>query len=159
MTAAEFNETWLPLGDAFYRVALYILESGEDARDEVQELFVKLWNDRDSLDSVHNPKAYGITLIRNRCIDRLRKVSVTGRDRMPEDVCSESDTGRQVEDRERITRIMRHIEALPERERQVFRMKILEELTYDEITARTGMSNLTLRVLLSNARRKLRKVS
>jgi DNA-directed RNA polymerase specialized sigma24 family protein len=36
------------------------------------------------------------------------------------------------------------------------KMYVLEEMSYEEIEEKTGMSNLTLRVLLSNARKSLR---
>ena len=72
MTAGEFKEKYLPLGEPLYRVAFYMLESGADAEDAVQDLFVRLWSSRDSLDSVRNPKAYCITMLRNICIDRMR---------------------------------------------------------------------------------------
>ena len=38
----------------------------------------------------------------------------------------------------------------------VLRMKVFEDLSYEEIQERTGIGYLSLRVLLSNARRKVR---
>lgn len=43
------------------------------------------------------------------------------------------------------------------REKTVVRMKLLEDLSYKEIQERTGISSLSLRVLMSHARRKLKK--
>ena len=40
MGIPEFKATWLPLENAFYRVALYILEDADDAADAVQDLYV-----------------------------------------------------------------------------------------------------------------------
>ena len=67
MTEKEFNSTYLSLAEACYRVAFYILESEADAEDALQELFLKLWKNRDSLDGIQNPKAYVMTLLRNLC--------------------------------------------------------------------------------------------
>ncbi len=36
-------------------------------------------------------------------------------------------------------------------------MRVSDELSNEEIAAKTGMSNLTVRVLLSQARKKLKK--
>ena len=52
MTTEEFNRIWIPLGERMYKVAFYILESEDDAKDAVQDLFVKLWNRRDDLQDV-----------------------------------------------------------------------------------------------------------
>ncbi len=73
MTSAAFHSIWLPLQGRFYRIAFYILENEADAKDAVQELYLKLWNIRDQLDIIRNPAAYGSLLIRNLCIDRIRK--------------------------------------------------------------------------------------
>ena len=51
---------------------------------------------------------------------------------------------------------MAAIERLPARQRDVMKMYVFEEMSYDEIAEKTGMTNLTLRVLLSNARKSLR---
>ena len=70
MTEAGFHTVWIPLQERFYRVAYYILEDRADALDAVQDLYMKLWKIRDSLDLVRNPGAYGALLMRNLCIGR-----------------------------------------------------------------------------------------
>ena len=73
MTSEVLTEAYKSLSDGLYRVAYYILESQTDAEDAVQDLFIKLWNSRDQLDTVLNMKAYCTTLMKNLCIDKLRK--------------------------------------------------------------------------------------
>ena len=58
MRAGEFREKYLALGETLYRIAFFMLESEADAEDAVQDLYLKLWNSRDALDSVRSPKAY-----------------------------------------------------------------------------------------------------
>ena len=70
MTQTEFRNTWLPLSDALYRVAFYMLEDESDAKDVVQDLYVKRL--AKSPEDVRNPKAYAMTMLRNMCIDRIR---------------------------------------------------------------------------------------
>lgn len=155
MEPKEFTDIYLPLSEGLYRVAYYMLESGQEARDAVQDLFVKLWSNRDALDSVHNPKAYGITLMRNLCIDRIRKRRGCG-DTPAESIADSGDIFRHVCEREKLARTMEIVDRLPERHREVLRMKVLEDLSYEEMSERTGMSGLTLRVILSQARKKIR---
>lgn len=156
MSTEEFTELYLPLRGALYRVAFFILESEDDAMDAVQDLCLKLLSSPDALETVRNPKAYCITLMRNICLDRVRKASRQPETEVMEAVSDESPADERMSDRQRIKDICQKLSSLPERERTVLRMKVFEDLSYDEIQKRTGIGYLSLRVLLSNARRKLR---
>lgn len=156
MTDREFIDSYLPLSEGLYRIAFYILESASDAEDAVQDLYVKLWQSRDALDMVRNPKSYCTTLIRNSCIDRLRHNSRIQSGDVPDTVCSSSDTLASVTARQSLSMTMEAIQALPRKHREVLWMKVIEDLSYDEISERTGMNYLTLRVIVSQARRKLK---
>lgn len=156
MSTEEFTELYLPLRGALYRVAFFILESEDDAMDAVQDLYLKLLSSPDALETVRNPKAYCITLMRNICLDRVRKASRRPETEEMEAVSDESPADERMSDRQRIKDICQQLSSLPERERTVLRMKVFEDLSYDEIQKRTGIGYLGLRVLLSNARRKLR---
>lgn len=140
-------------------MAYYILESGQDAEDALQDLYVRLWNSRDTLDSILNPKAYCMTMMKNECIDRIRrvqisKVSATQAESLPDD----GNAQHSLEVKEQVEQVMKSMSLLTDNERKVLRMRVMEDMTYDEISERTGMNNLTLRVLLSRARMKIRNV-
>ena len=156
MSTEEFTELYLPLRGALYRVAFFILESEDDAMDAVQDLYLKLLSSPGALETVRNPKAYCITLMRNICLDRVRKASRRPETEVMEAVSDESPADERMSDRQRIKDICQKLSSLPERERTELRMKVFEDLSYDEIQKRTGIGYLSLRVLLSNARRKLR---
>ena len=156
MTSERFQTEYLPLSGTFYQVAHYILEDAAEAEDAVQELFLKLWADRDSLDSVHNPKGYGIRVLRNLCLDRVRRRSKVS---VPPELPEPEWPGRQdeaVDDKQRLAKVLDAIKSLPDRQRTVLTLRTLDGLSYEEITERTGIGNLTLRVLLSQARRKIK---
>ena len=156
MSTEEFTELYLPLRGALYRVAFFILESEDDAMDAVQDLYLKLLSSPDALETVRNPKSYCITLMRNICLDRVRKASRRPETEVMEAVSDESPADERMSDRQRIKDICQKLSSLPERERTVLRMKVFEDFSYDEIQKRTVIGYLSLRVLLSNARRKLR---
>lgn len=157
MTAGEFKDKFLPLGEPLYRVALCMLESPADAEDAVQDLFVRLWSARDSLDAVRNPKAYCITMLRNICIDRIRAAASGKTEEVEEDIAADGSADAELVSRERMLCIMKAAGELSEGEREVLKMRALEGMSYEEISSLTGRSGLTLRVQLSNARRKIRK--
>jgi RNA polymerase sigma-70 factor (ECF subfamily) len=157
MSPKELTETFKSMSDGLYRVAFYILESQPDAQDVVQDLFIKLWNTRDELDKVLNLKAYCTTLIKNLCIDRIRKASKEQVIEPQTDIPESRTIDEDLIAKDKLGRVMAAIERLPKGQRNVVKMYVLEEMSYDEISEKTGMSNLTLRVLLSNARKTLRK--
>lgn len=156
MTSERFQTEYLPLSGTFYQVAHYILEDAAEAEDAVQELFLKLWADRDALDAVYNPKGYGIRVLRNLCLDRVRRRSKVS---LPSELPEQEWPGRQdeaVDDREKLAKVLDAIKSLPDRQRTVLTLRTLDGLSYEEISERTGIGNLTLRVLLSQARRKIK---
>jgi len=158
MTNARFQNEWLSLSGDFYRVAYYILEDEAEAEDAVQELFLKLWSGRDALDGIRNPAGYGIRVLRNLCLDRIRlsRKTVT-----PAELPEPEQPGRQdeaVDEKERLAKVLDAIKSLPDRQREVLTLRTLDGLSYEEISERTGINYLTLRVLLSQARRRLRYI-
>ena len=158
MTNARFQNEWLSLSGDFYRVAYYILEDEAEAEDAVQELFLKLWSGRDTLDGIRNPKGYGLRVLRNLCLDRIRR---SRKMETPEALPEPEWPGRQdeaVDQKERLAKVLAAVKSLPDRQREVLTLRTLDGLSYEEIAERTGMNQLTLRVLLSQARRKLKNV-
>ena len=155
MTDARFHTVWIPLQDRFYRVAYYLLENRADALDAVQDLYVKLWKMRDTLDIVRNPAAYGALLVRNLCIDRIRRLT-------PADPLSDNITGMAAPDegivaKETLGAVMQAMERLPDSQRKLLKLHLLQGLSYDEIAAETGLSPLNIRVQVSLARKKLKQ--
>ena len=157
MTYNQFCDIYLPLTDGLYRVAYYILESEQDARDAVQDLFIKLWNSRETLDSVHNPMGYCVRLMKNLCIDRLRKDSRLPRADLSEEIAAADTADGPQEAREQADRLMRAIRKLPAKQREVLEMKLLRAMSYEQISQQTGMSNLAIRVMISRARKKIKE--
>lgn len=157
MTEHEFHNIYLRLSDVLFRVARYILEDDAEAEDAVQETYLKLWSSRIGLDRVDNPKAYCIRIIRNICLDRIRKAShLVFPDQLPE-AEAVPDSGDVLDARKRLDNVLEAVKALPERQRQILLLRTVDGLPYDEIARKTGIDYLTLRVLLSQARSKLRK--
>ena len=155
MTSEQFNSSYLSLAPTLYKVAFYILESEEEARDAVQDAYVKLWNDRETLGDVNSPKAYAIRLVKNLCIDRIRRQRLEFPEELPERVSPEGQDD-EIDQKERLNMVMEAIKSLPDRQREILWLRTVENLSYDEISERLGMTPLTLRVLLSRARSKIK---
>ncbi len=158
MTREQFIKLYLPLQENIYRVAYYILESQQDAEDAVQDLYLRLYGGLDALDSVNNPRAYCITLVRNICIDRIRKARPAASDGSVPAASDETPQDERLSQRQQLKEVLGRLSRLSKREQEVLKMKVFDELSYEEIQARTGLSYLNLRVVLSNARRKLKLI-
>lgn len=157
MTPERFTQDYLPLKDDLYKVAFYILESCPDAEDAVQDLYLKLWDARDALDTIRAPKAYCISLLRNICIDRLRRYRPDGEEKIPQRAADDSLQDERMSERQKIEAAIKQMSSLSDSERIVLKLKVFDDLSYEEIQKRTGLSQLSMRVHLSNARRKIRK--
>lgn len=154
----QFNEIWLPLAGRFYRVAYYLLDSQEDAEDAVQELYIKLLRSPDSAKLIRDPLAYGITLLRNICIDTIRRrekrKSVALEECMMED---SREPDKLLSEKDYLNRLISEIDKLPKKQAEVLKMRALEGLEYEKISRRTGLSQVNIRVLISIARKTLKK--
>ena len=157
MDYQQFCDIYLPLTEGLYRVAYYLLESEQDAKDAVQDLFIKLWDSRETLDNVHNPMGYGIRLLKNQCIDSLRKKSRLARADLTDEIASDDTADGPQAAREQTERLMRAIRKLPEKQRKVLELKLLRSMSNEQISQETGMSNLAVRVMISRARAKLKE--
>lgn len=154
----DFRNIWMPLSERFYRAAYYMLESHQDAEDAVQELYLKLWSTRSSMVDVRNPFAYGVSMLKNICIDKVRKRTV--RKAEPMETAPQMEAPpleRQMEMKDSLNHLMAEIEKLPPKQRDVLRMKAVEGLEYEEISRRTGLTQVHVRVLVAMARKTLKQ--
>lgn len=159
MSREAFINDWLPLRNGLYRVACRLLGSAAEAEDAVQDLYLKLWQTSGSLDGVRNPKTYCLTLLRNSCLDRLKSKRMSGRSSMDGVEPEQPPEDGQIAARQKMQAVLEAVESLPERERTVLKMRIIDDLSYEQIQKRTGIPYLSLRVLLSGARKKLKKIA
>lgn len=159
MTRDRFIQTWIPLTDNFFRLAMRLLQDEAAARDAVQDLLLKLWVRRDRLDGIANPEAYGTTLLRNGCLDRLRhEKAFPSKPLEPADL---PETGPPPEEElireEALRRTLQAVDGLPDPQRTALRKRVMEEKDYADMAKETGLSPLHLRVLVSMARKNLKK--
>jgi RNA polymerase sigma-70 factor (ECF subfamily) len=154
----EIKEIWLPLSERFYRVAYHILESKEDAEDAVQELYLKLIKTPDKFSNIQDPAAYGITILRNICIDLIRRRAKRRSEELDEYMIADvSSPEKAASEKDKLRILIHEIDRLPKKQSIVLKMRTIEGLEYDEISQRTGLSHVNIRVLISIARKTLKK--
>jgi RNA polymerase sigma factor (sigma-70 family) len=162
MNEQEFNQKVMIYSGKFYGYSYKILGDSEEARDTVQDLYVKLWSYRHSLSRVNNIEAYATTMIRNLCIDRIKKIkSVTLQSENYTKLNnSDEDNSQFANDDEveiKLDLVRRAMNELPEIQQKVFIMRDFEEKEFEEISIDLGLSLENSRVILSRARKRIRE--
>jgi len=158
MNAQKFKQEVVPVHDTIFHVAKKMLENEDDAKDIVQEVFLKLWSIRDTLHNYNSIPALAVTTTKNLCIDRLRI-----RDR--EVVFDRENYMRATQDNpylqlERLSTeqlLKKIIDALPPLQKAIITMKDIDGYELEEIAEITGTQVEAVRVNLSRARKKVRE--
>jgi len=119
------------------------------AEDATQEIFLKVWRQRERLSDVSSFRDYIFIITRNGMIDHLRKkalqISTGSEESLPvlsEDVLVPD---RQLDYRETYQLILKGVDELPPQQQQVFRMSRLEGKSNGEIAEALGIAKTTVR--------------
>jgi RNA polymerase sigma-70 factor, ECF subfamily len=159
MTRERFNEIIHEHGRKLFTIAYRIVEDRPEAEDIVQDTFLKMWTMGSKLDQYRDVEALAVTIVRNKCIDAVRKRKFTGKGETPagvqyqETAVSPHEELVSAETREIIQRI---IAALPAAFRQMILMREIDGLSYEEISLATGTNVNSIRVTVSRARQMIK---
>jgi len=130
-----------------YAQALAYTKSSEVAQDIVQDVFIKVWNMREGLDTITSFEDYLFIMARNRIISVMRKkLTLPLADGMQELVIENSPSAeQQLSLKEAELILEKGIALMPLQRRQVFLLSRKEGLSYAEIGARLGISPSTVK--------------
>ncbi len=136
--------------------AFRFLGTREEAEDVVQETFLRLFKGANVYDARGALTSFVFRIVRNLCIDRLRKKSPELPDRLPD--AQDNQTPHDFLDRKQaMASLAAVVRALPENQRTAVILRHTEELSYREIAAILGVSTSAVESLLVRGRRTLRK--
>ncbi|MFO7924724.1 MAG: RNA polymerase sigma factor [Bacteroidales bacterium] len=149
----------MPLKNKLYRFAYRMLDDSDEAQDAVQEVFIKLWNNRNRLAALNSAEAFSIKIMKNHCLDRIkarRTVSIEQTKSLFFEADEETGVEKQVELKDSLKYIRRLISALPEQQKMIIQLRDIEGYEFDEIEQALDISVNTIRVNLSRARKSIR---
>lgn len=140
-------------------IAWGVVRNVHDAEDLAQEAFVKAF---ENISRFRKGEPFGpwiYRIVTNLSLDVLKHRSrVRHQELNPATEAARRDNADvQARSNEIAMRIDRAIESLPEMQRVVARLNLVEEFSHSEVAALTGLSEGTVRSHLSLARRKLRE--
>ncbi len=136
-----FSDYFRKNHDQFVRFAMRFVEK-EDALDIVQEVFVRLWNNRSGINPEKSLNSYVYTSIRNQALNFLRdhssKIETLIEDELP------SIPEQKQESDSLLSHLKLCIEELPERQREAFELSRFDGLQHDEIAEIMDVSSRTV---------------
>lgn len=157
MDAEIFKKIFLPYYQKLYRIAFRLLQDEAEAEDMVQDAYIKLWDKRNDLADIDNTEAFAIVVLRNLCLDQLRKSKDHLHAKYEVDIPEQLSLIGQVETLDELDYVRQLVEQLPEQQRQIMLFKHWDGYSDEEIEQITGMSAGNIRVSLSRARKSIRE--
>lgn len=140
-----------------YRLAKTMLYDADESKDVVSDIFARLLRDGDRPQK-DKMEGYLMTAVRNRCRDVISHKSIRERveklflqESMQSQIVSLNDDGR-------LERLMQFIESeLPPLSQQIFRLRFLHEMSYEEVAQAAGVSKVTVYNHLSQSLQRIRE--
>jgi RNA polymerase sigma-70 factor (ECF subfamily) len=158
MNAEIFKKVFLPYHKKLYRIAYKFLENQQDSEDIVQETYIKLWQKRNDWESITNPEGFAVALLKNNCLDYLRKVKPQTNPIDILNIPAIDSLLMQIENKDKLNHIQFILNKLPIQQQQVIRLKIWDNLPDEEIEKITGLTKGNIKVLVSRARKKIKEL-
>jgi len=132
----------------------------EDARDILHDIFIKLWEDRNTLLITSNLKSYLFSAVRYRVIDKIRrKVTRQGYSLMIQSASTANAHGADeiFEAKELQENIDNALRDLPFRTKQIYELSRNQHYTISEIAQMLNISEQTVKNQLTTALKHLRQ--
>lgn len=135
------------------------LQSTEEVRDLLQDVFLNLWTNKETLSINNNLSSYLFASVRNRVLNVFRNTKV--REMYSKSLQEFIDKGENVVDlklreKELISIVEQEVANLPPQMRLIFEMSRNLELSHKEIASELNISPHTVRTQVRNALRILR---
>lgn len=153
------NSIFLAYSKRLYNFAFAYLKTEGDSKDVVQDAFINLWNNRESLREDTNLEAYLFTITRNSVISIFRK-KITEKEylkHLRETAIFQYSENDEQYDYERLSmRIKNLVDQLPEQRKLIFKLSKEKGLSNKAIAEELNISVKTVEDHMTKARRFLK---
>lgn len=157
MTKEEFENIYRQHYAKMYRLARTMLYDADESKDVVSDIFARLLREKYHPQQ-HQLEGYLMTAVRNRCRDVLSHKSM--RERVDKLFLQESQQSNVIStntDDDRLERLVQFVESeLPPLSQQIFQLRFLRELSYEEVAQATGVSKVTVYNHLAQSLQRIR---
>lgn len=156
----EFETLFRSSYASLVRYAQTILKDTDSSEEIVQELFFRLWQDKEKLKIDSSLKGYLFRSVHNRCLHFIEHQKVA--ERHADEIAATADlTSEPVTEAiyfsELQARVAKVLERLPQRCSEIFRMSRFEGMKYNEIALKLSVSLKTVEANMGRALKEFRK--
>jgi RNA polymerase sigma-70 factor (ECF subfamily) len=154
-----FETVFLSYFGKVKRFIAELIRSEEDAEDLAQDIFAKIWTEREALDTNLSFNAFLYTLARNAAFNYLKHKSVQTNYANEYIRLDETDTPEEVlfaKETELLIEMM--LGRMPEKRQEIYRLSRRQGLSNDEIANRLNVSRKTVENNLSMALNEIRRI-
>ncbi len=156
-----FHQFYNMTYDRLFRIAYYYVHRDEWAQEIVLDVFLKLWNQRDTLPEIRSIEDYCFVLVKNASLNYLEKESRYEKNieyDIPEDLNKTATPEEEFISEELFARYVKALDRLPERCREVFIRIREEKQSYAEVASALDISVKTVDAQLQKTTKKLKDV-
>ena len=147
----------MPLQNMLYREAYKVLGDAFEAEDAVQNMYVRLWEQKEELGHIVSPEAYCRTMLKRICIDRWRRMRARAEDVELIEEIVDANAPPDAEREETAEFIEHFLATLPERQQRVMTMQ-MQGNSIEEIAEVTELTEGNVKVMLSRIRKRFREL-
>ncbi|UII24423.1 sigma-70 family RNA polymerase sigma factor [Fulvivirga maritima] len=161
MSLEIFKNKVLPVKNKLYRFALGFIKNEDEAKDVVQEVFIKIWDKKEDLEVIENIEAWCMRVTRNLALDKLKSKHKKYTDPLNDGFEKSDDNNqtpyRTTEISDTMSRVNLFIESLPDKQRQIIKLRDIEGYSYKEISEMVGVDMNQVKVNLFRSRKAIKE--
>jgi RNA polymerase sigma-70 factor (ECF subfamily) len=125
-----------------YNFCMSIIRNKQDAEGMVQEVFIAVWENRENLDENKSFSGFVFSIAKNKTLNRIkqnltRKVHL---EYMQMENQVQNDIVGDIESRELMDYLLKTIQELPDKTKEIFLLSRNEGLTYKQIASRLDLT-------------------
>lgn len=153
-----FNELYNSYRVPALRFCNSILKDTEESENIIQEVFIKIWNRRETINPELNFTSYLFTIIKNRVFDHLKEVKKNNflKEKFWEKILEYKAVDNEVKE-ERFAKIKEAVDDLSEKRKVIIKLNYEEGKSYEEIAQQLNISKNTVKNQLVKAKQVIRQ--
>jgi len=159
MTQKEFLHNVMPLKNKLYSFAIGLLKNKEEAKDVVQDTFLKVWKSEKNIGDYTNLESWCMTLVRNRCLDIFKRKdrNNTGLDEYVYLKSEDNQPHENLEIKESLIQVKKIINSLPLLQQEIIFLRDFQEKSYKEIAEIVAIDINNVKANIHRARKTIKE--